>query len=36
MVTEIKLFKPINAKALCLAIKKRNYILFIYFNLMFK
>jgi len=36
MVTETELFKPINAKALCLVIKKRNYMLFIYFNLMFK
>jgi len=38
MVTEIELFKLINAKALFLVIKRRNYILFInfHFNLMFK
>jgi hypothetical protein len=37
MVTEIELFKSMNAKALCFLIKKRNYVLFLYlnFNLMF-
>jgi hypothetical protein len=38
MVTEIELFKLVNAKALCFVIKRRNYVLFINFNfnLMFK